>query len=79
MLGRAGSLKFKIDGLLNRRASETSRQHLVNSIIVQKCRSLCLSNCNARFHICVGDGGALVESFTFNRRVVGSTPALAVT
>ena len=25
----------------------------------------------------VRDGGALVESMTFNRRVVGSTPALA--
>ena len=25
----------------------------------------------------VGRGGALVESMTFNRRVVGSTPALA--
>ena len=27
----------------------------------------------------VGRGGALVESITFNQRVVGSTPALAVT
>ena len=27
----------------------------------------------------VGRGGALVESIAFNRRVVGSTPALAVT
>ena len=27
----------------------------------------------------VGRGGALVESMTFNRRVVGSTPALAAT
>ena len=27
----------------------------------------------------VGRGGALVETMTFNRRVVGSTPALAVT
>ena len=27
----------------------------------------------------VGRGGALVEAITFNRRVVGSTPALAVT
>jgi len=27
----------------------------------------------------VGRDGALVESITFNRRVVGSTPALAVT
>ena len=26
----------------------------------------------------VGRGGALVESIAFNRRVVGSTPALAV-
>jgi len=29
--------------------------------------------------LCVGRGGALVESITFNRRVMGSTPALAVT
>ena len=29
--------------------------------------------------IFVGRDGALVESITFNRRVVGSTPALAVT
>ena len=28
-------------------------------------------------HTVVGHGGALVESITFNRRVVGSTPALA--
>ena len=27
----------------------------------------------------VGCGGALAESMTFNRRVVGSTPALAAT
>jgi len=27
----------------------------------------------------VGRGGALVESMTFNRRVVGSTPALVAT
>jgi len=27
----------------------------------------------------LGRGGALVEAMTFNRRVVGSTPALAVT
>ena len=27
----------------------------------------------------VGRGGALVETMTFNRRVVGSTPALAAT
>ena len=27
----------------------------------------------------VGHGGALVETITFNRRVVGSTPALAAT
>ena len=27
----------------------------------------------------VGRGGALVESMTFNRRVVGSTPALTAT
>ena len=27
----------------------------------------------------VGRGGALVETITFNRRVVGSTPALAAT
>ena|SRR6218665_476390 len=27
----------------------------------------------------VGRGGALVETMTFNRRVVGSTPSLAVT
>ena len=27
----------------------------------------------------VGRGGALVETMTFNRSVVGSTPALAVT
>ena len=27
----------------------------------------------------MGHGGALVESIAFNRRVVGSTPALAVT
>ena len=26
---------------------------------------------------CVGHGGALVEAITLNRRVVGSTPALA--
>ena len=26
----------------------------------------------------VGRGGALAETMTFNRRVVGSTPALAV-
>src|SRR6218665_1551324 len=30
-------------------------------------------------YMCVGRGGALVESMTFNRRVVGSTPALAAT
>ena len=29
--------------------------------------------------IIVGHGGALVESTAFNRRVVGSTPALAAT
>jgi len=29
--------------------------------------------------ISVGRGGALVETMTFNRRVVGSTPALAAT
>ena len=27
----------------------------------------------------MGHGGALVETMTFNRRVVGSTPALAAT
>ena len=27
----------------------------------------------------LGRGGALVETMTFNRRVVGSTPALAAT
>ena len=27
----------------------------------------------------LGRGGALVEAITFNRRVVGSTPALAAT
>ena len=27
----------------------------------------------------VGRGGVLVETMTFNRRVVGSTPALATT
>ena len=27
----------------------------------------------------VGRGGSLVEAMTFNRRVVGSTPALAAT
>ena len=27
----------------------------------------------------VGHGGALVETMTFNQRVVGSTPALAAT
>ena len=31
------------------------------------------------FDVFVGRGGALVEAITFNRRVVGSTPALAVT
>ena len=30
------------------------------------------------FEINVGRDGALVESITFNRRVVGSTPDLAV-
>ena len=30
-------------------------------------------------HIVVGRGGALVETLTFNQRVVGSTPALAAT
>jgi len=30
------------------------------------------------FHVPVGRDGALVESIAFNRRVVGSTPALAV-
>ena len=30
-------------------------------------------------HYRVGRGGALVETMTFNRRVVGSTPALAAT
>ena len=37
---------------------------------------------SSRFHLdpfAVGRDGALVESTTFNRRVVGSTPALAVT
>ena len=29
--------------------------------------------------VIVGRGGALVESIAFNRRVVGSTPALAAT
>ena len=28
---------------------------------------------------CVGRGDALVETMTFNRRVVGSTPSLAAT
>src|SRR6218665_3127054 len=31
------------------------------------------------FKCTVGRGGALVETMTFNRRVVGSTPALAAT
>src|SRR6218665_2718752 len=35
----------------------------------------CLSRSNIKIR--VGRGGALVESMTFNRRVVGSTPALA--
>ena len=30
-------------------------------------------------HLGLGRDGALVESITFNRKVVGSTPALAVT
>ena len=30
-------------------------------------------------YISVGRGGALVETMTFNQRVVGSTPALAAT
>ena len=34
---------------------------------------VCLSVC------IVGRGGALVETITFNRRVVGSTPGLAAT
>ena len=29
------------------------------------------------YYIYMGHGGALVESIAFNRRVVGSTPALA--
>ena len=32
-----------------------------------------------QFSEVVGRGGALVEMMTFNRRVVGSTPALAAT
>ena len=38
--------------------------------------------CKSKFSIMnhyVGRDGALVESIAFNRRVVGSTPALAVT
>src|SRR6218665_4140348 len=34
-------------------------------------------NGNASRFISVGHGGALVEAITLNRRVVGSTPALA--
>ena len=32
-----------------------------------------------RIYMYVGRDGALVESIAFNRRIVGSTPALAVT
>jgi len=35
--------------------------------------------CRGRMKISVGRDGALVESTTFYRRVVGSAPALAVT
>ena len=38
-----------------------------------------LQNANDSKHHVVGRDGALVESITFNRRVLGSTPALAVT
>ena len=31
------------------------------------------------YYYIVGRGGALVEAITLNRRVVGSTPALAAT
>ena len=48
------------------------------------CLYVCMYVC-MRAHVCiyiylfVGRGGALVETMTFNRRVVGSTPALAAT
>ena len=48
-------------------------------------RNTCIYTCiHARIHAythtyVVGRGGALVESMTFNRRVVGSTSALAAT
>jgi len=38
-----------------------------------------LSNREVSAYTIVGRDGALVESIAFNRRVVGSTPALAVT
>src|SRR6218665_1912265 len=37
---------------------------------------ICMYVC---MYVGVGRGGALVETMTFNRRVVGSTPALAAT
>ena len=37
------------------------------------------NNGNSYSLIIVGRGGALVDSMTLNRRVVGSTPALAAT
>ena len=40
---------------------------------------LSLKTLSENLMLLVGRGGALVETMTFNRRVVGSTPALAAT
>ena len=40
---------------------------------------MCVKHPRSSSVLTMGRGGALVEAMTFNRRVVGSTPALAAT
>ena len=58
------------------------KQHITRNNNISRAKldsAFCKVDCAVCAHQNLGRDGALVESITFNRRVVGSTPAVAVT
>ena len=71
-----------ISGLQNTRRTQKNKEETVQVLRSWKQQESITKNygdgqTNRHMNNHVGHGGALVEAITLNRRVVGSTPALA--
>ena len=76
-LGRAALTRMPVSRCSTKRRDFTRDSHETFGLLVFEIGSPTFGVLVFEICVFVGHGGALVESIAFNRRVVGSTPALS--